>query len=48
MTYARGVPDYREQKDDPCRIRITAGGNLIKITMELTTRTADMLTAKLM
>ena len=29
VTYARVVPDYREQKKDPYRIRITAGGNLI-------------------
>ena len=48
VTYVRVVPDYRPQKDDPYRIRITAGGNLIKRNMELTTRTADMLTAKLM
>ena len=48
VTYARVVPDYRPQKKDPYRIRITAGGNLIKTNMELTTRTADMLTSKLM
>ena len=30
VTYARVVPDYRPQKEDPYRIRITAGGNLIK------------------
>ena len=48
VTYARIVADYREQKDDPNRIRITAGGNLIKTDMELTTRTADVTTAKLM
>ena len=36
VTYARVIPDYRPQKDDPYRIRITAGGNLIKTTMELT------------
>ena len=48
VTYARIVADYREQKDDPNRIRITAGGNLIKTDMELTMQTADMTTAKLM
>ena len=42
------VPDYRPQKEDPYRIQITAGGNLIKTTMELTTRTADLTTAKIM
>ena len=47
VTYARVVPDYRPQKEDPYRIRITAGGNLIKTTMELTTRTADLTTAKI-
>ena len=48
VTYARVVVDYREQKADPYRIRITAGGNLIKYAGELTTRTADVLTAKIM
>ena len=30
VTYARIVVDYRPQKEDPNRVRITAGGNLIK------------------
>ena len=29
VTYARIVVDYRSQKADPNRVRITAGGNLI-------------------
>ena len=29
FTYANPVVDFRPQKDDPHRIRITAGGNLI-------------------
>ena len=29
VTYANIVVDYRQQKDDPNRVRITAGGNLI-------------------
>eukprot|EP00804_Cyclotella_cryptica_P014612 CCRYP_012661-RA/>CCRYP_012661-RA protein AED:0.22 eAED:0.22 QI:0/0/0/1/0/0.33/3/0/717 len=29
VTYARIVVDYRPQKDDPNRVRITVGGNLI-------------------
>ena len=29
VTYANIVVDYRPQKDDPHRVRITAGGNLI-------------------
>ena len=48
VTYARVVPDYHPQKNNPYRIRITADGNLIRTNMELTTRTAEMLTAKLM
>ena len=30
VTYARVVVDFRPQKEDPNRVRITAGGNLIK------------------
>ena len=30
VTYGRIVIDYRTQKADPNRVRITAGGNLIK------------------
>eukprot|EP00970_Alexandrium_tamarense_P017799 scaffold11398_cov137-Alexandrium_tamarense.AAC.1 len=48
ITYARIVVDYRPQKEDPNRVRITAGGNLINYPGELTTRTADLTTAKLM
>ena len=40
--------DYRPQKEDPNRVRITAGGNLIQYPGELTTRTADMRTSKIM
>jgi hypothetical protein len=43
VTYGRIVIDYRPQKADPNRVRITAGGNLIKdYPGELTTRTADL------
>ena len=38
--------DFRPQKEDPNRVRITAGGNLIKYAGELTTRTVDLTTAK--
>ena len=48
VTYARIVVDYREQKEDPNRVRITVGGNLINYPGELTTRTADLTTTKLM
>ena len=46
-TYARVVVDFRPQKEDPNRVRITAGGNLIKYPGELTTRTADLTTTKI-
>ena len=46
-TYANIVLDHRPQKEDPNRIRITAGGNLIQYDDELSVRTADISTAKL-
>ena len=48
VTYARIVIDYRPQKNDPNRVRITVGGNLIDYPGELTTRTADLTTSKVM
>jgi hypothetical protein len=42
VTYARVVVDYCPQKEDPNRVRITVGGNLIDYPGELTTRTADL------
>ena len=48
VTYARIVVDYRAQKDDPNRVRITVGGNLIDYPGELTTRAADLTTTKIM
>ena len=48
ITYARIVIDYRPQKDDPNRVRITAGGNLIIYPDELTTGTADLSTVKIL
>jgi hypothetical protein len=46
-TYDKVVGAYCPQKEDPYRIRITAGGNLINYPGELTMHTADMTTAKL-
>ena len=46
-TYARVVVDFRPQKEDPNRVRITAGGNLIKYPGELTTRTEDLTTTQI-
>ena len=48
VTYANIVVDYRPQKEDPNRVRITAGGNLINYPRELTTRTADLTTPKIL
>ena len=48
VTYARIVVDYWAHKDDPNRFRITVGGNLINYPGELTTRTADPTTTKVM
>jgi hypothetical protein len=48
VTYARLVVDYRPQKKDPNRVRMTAGGNLIDYPFELTTKTADITTAKIL
>ena len=46
MTYARIVVDFRPQKTDPNRVRITVGRNLIYYPYELTTLTADLTTSK--
>ena len=50
VTHARIVVDYRPQKSDPNRVRITVGGNLLKDDYpgELTTRTADLTTSKIL
>ena len=50
ITYARIVVDYRGHKNEPNRVRITAGGNLLKNLYlgELTTRTSDLTTSKCM
>ena len=47
FTYGNPVVDYRPQKDDPHRIRITAGGNLVTYESSPSVRTADLDTAKL-
>jgi hypothetical protein len=48
VTYARIVVNYRPQKKDPNQVRITVGGNLIDYPGELTTRTADLITSKIL
>ena len=42
VTYARIVVDYRDQKSEPYRVRVTVGGNLIKFPGEITTKTSNM------
>ena len=48
VTYTTIVVDFRPQKKDPNRVRLTAGGNLIDYPGELTTRTADLSTTKIL
>jgi hypothetical protein len=48
ITYARVIVDFRPHKLDPHQVWITAGGNLINYPGELTTKTADLTTSKLM
>jgi hypothetical protein len=47
-TYIRIVSEYREQKEDPYRIRMTVGGNLIEFTGDISTKGADLVTAKVL
>ncbi len=48
IRYARVVVDLRPQKTDSYWVWITAGGNLINYPGELTMKTADLTTSKLM
>ena len=48
VTYAQIVVDYRSQKADPYRVRLTVGGNLLNVPGDLSTRTAEMTTSKLL
>ena len=48
VTYSKIIVEYRPQKTEPNRVRITAGGNLIKYPGELTKRTADLTTSKIL
>jgi len=47
FTYGNPIVDYRPQKEDQYRIRITAGGNLVICESSVSVRTADLDTAKL-
>ena len=48
VTCARVVVDFRPQKEDPNRVQITAGGNLLAYPDELATRTADLTVSKIL
>lgn len=48
IAYARVVVDYRLHKEDPNRVRITAGGNLIDYPGDPTARTANLKITKIM
>jgi hypothetical protein len=48
VTYARTVIDNCPQNEDPNRVCITVGSYLIDYQFELTTRTADMVSSKIL
>ena len=48
MTYGRIVANFRPEKDDPYRIRLTVGGNRINYPGDCGTPTADMITVKIL
>eukprot|EP00804_Cyclotella_cryptica_P026336 CCRYP_007671-RA/>CCRYP_007671-RA protein AED:0.18 eAED:0.21 QI:0/0/0/1/0/0.33/3/0/1086 len=48
VTYRRIVANYRPEKEDPYRIRLTVGGNRITYPGDCGTPTADMLTTKIL
>ena len=48
VTYAGIVVDQRPQKEDPNRVCITMGGNFIKYTGKIMTRTANLTTSKVL
>ena len=48
VTYGKFVVDYRENKEEKKRVRLTVGGDRINYPDEVATPTADLLTVKLM
>ena len=48
VMYVCIMVDYRPQKADPNRVQITIGSSLIGDPYKLTTRTADLITSKVM
>ena len=48
VTYARIIVDYRPQKSDPDRVRLTVGGNIPNVLEDLSTKTAYLTTSKIL
>ena len=48
VTYGRIVVNYRPEKSDPNRVRLTVGGDRINYPGDCGTPTSDMLTVKLL
>ena len=48
VTYGRICANFRPEKEDPHRIRLTVGGNLINFPGDCGTPTAGMLTVKIL
>ena len=48
INYAHIIVDHRPHKEEEDHARITAGGNLIEYPEELITRTADIITTKIL
>eukprot|EP00804_Cyclotella_cryptica_P003875 CCRYP_015759-RB/>CCRYP_015759-RB protein AED:0.32 eAED:0.29 QI:0/0/0/1/0/0.33/3/0/881 len=48
VTYGRIVANFRPEKEDPYRIRLTVGGNRINYPGDCGTPTADMITVKIL
>jgi hypothetical protein len=48
VTYLRVVSAYRPEKANPCRVRWTVDGNLIEYPGDVSTKNADLCTAKLL
>ena len=48
ITYGRVVVNYRPEKSDPYRTRLTVGGNLIVYPSDCSTPNVDLLTVKLL
>eukprot|EP00957_Ditylum_brightwellii_P171173 13031124-Ditylum_brightwellii.AAC.1 len=47
-TYDCIVCNYRLQKEDPNYVRLTVGGNQVEYPFDVSTPTADLVTAKLL